>query len=445
MRAVIRVLSWNVGSLQTNPLEFWQPVGSTVRGVQDKLDRALRESKSTLMRDVFTESMLRDIPGYSAVFQTIHSEFATRSLHAFITDPLIGHKRLVSMPDRVMREFSPFGKRPSLITGYSEPFSSMEHWWAVYLEFMKTVDPLYSVLRGYQTAKYGTSVVSENEIANYKEYQLVYLVAADAALTFLGLRAPEMSAALSMMNSVFARKFEIIYHHLRRHDADVVCLQEVDVSELMNFDFADYISVLPQRSSGKQDSVILLRASVFTQVEPIEHDLGGIGDLTLVGAVHTATGRRLRIASYHGDTNGQSTIPTITTMLSGVLDPFVIGIDANTHAKSSPGKLAFDDFKAFIHDSDLRLCNAAGSPTTMSARSFFQAQSHKGSHASDFEVAADPKDNIIITRDFQIADSGVDFTGERNPDPRLIPNEGFPSDHAIVWAQLELAAQNSEL
>lgn len=416
-----------------------------MRAVQDKLDNALRESKNVLIRDIFTEKMLDELVGMHGGSKTAYTALSSRSVHHFLTDPQIGHKRFVSMPDRVMREVHPRGKRPSIITGYSEPFSSISEWWGKYMHFMQMVDPLKTVLREYPVAKYGAWTVTQQEMRFYKEYQLVHIAAADAALAYLGLQVPEVFGALEHMNVHFARKYTIISEILHGYDADIVCLQEMDTHEQRGMNLTGYQVFERPDSSGKQESTILLKNGVFEAIEVINHNVGGVGDLTLIRARHVATSRILRIGSYHGDTNGLSTRPTLEAILELGDEPLILGSDTNAHSRPSSGKLSFEDFKSFAHANHLHISNADGSITTQSARTYFQAQSHKGNHSDNVEFSTDPKDNIIVGQEFEIQSSGVDFSGSKHHEPRLIPNELFPSDHAIVWAELAFTTRNEDL
>jgi hypothetical protein len=450
MRSTLKTVSWNLGSLQTNTLEFWQPEGSPLRRTQELLDAELKTHVNTPISNVFTHQMMTalcnfvDIDRKAAIFDN-YAKISEVSVYDFLTDKTIGRKRFVSMADRVLREHPTFGLRPSLITGSVITDESIHEWWNTYKSFLEIVDPVRTmVLRKHNSDKYGNKGFSTYELEYYVELQLLHLAISDACFVYISKAIEELGNTISDLADTFSNKFVSIKSILTSIDADILCLQEVDASSLENFD--GYVSVKPSKSYGKQDSIILLRKGIFDSIEfqSLETPVIGPGDLVLIRARHVMSGRKFLIASFHGDANGLSTIPFLRDLRQEVRDEdiVIIGSDTNAHYDSGDegSKLKYSTFESFVSSYSWEIVNK-GYPTTRSCRTFFQAQAHKGHHAEDIQFASDPKDNIIF-RDLTLVDSHIIF-GESESAP--IPNKQVPSDHAIVLATLDLKDKRSEL
>ena len=191
-------------------------------------------------------------------------------------------------------------------------------------------------------------------------------------------------------------------------------------------------------------------------------------------------GRRYLLASFHGDTNGLATIPVINAMhkyislleinnevmthSSGeggagtdcVKSPILLfGLDANTYETHEQGKRqGVVEFAERLKTLGLTTCWGDVDPsihTTYNARTFLQPQLNKAVRMSERAKSPltdkNPKDHIV----FRAGDlrayaggcvSGVvsrDNTGEGIFDADIpFPTLNFPSDHAIVCADLEI-------
>ena len=114
MNQSLKVVTWNLGALQTSLFEFWQEEGSHLRHVQDQLDQVLRSKTNVLLLEIVTHEMIHELSelsnsGKSDILHDAYRSLADRSVHAFLTNPEIGRKRFVSMPDRVLREHPQVG------------------------------------------------------------------------------------------------------------------------------------------------------------------------------------------------------------------------------------------------------------------------------------------------------------------------------------------------
>ena len=429
----IKVASWNVGALQTNPLEFWQPTNSKHRQVQENLDQALQGLGRTIqISDIVSAQMIQDILALDdfgpnmEVIGDVFESIKTISVHAYLTDKNIGRKRFVSMADRLLRD------RPSLISSKRAP-PGISTWWPDYLNYLQETKPIVNgILKSHNSPKYGDQGFSKFDKEYYRELQLLHLAIADACHVFLAGTVPLVGNMIAELGDQFGTKFTAIKEILTNHSPDVICLQEVDFfafQPLLGFDF-----YRPPASNGKQDSLILLRQGIFDNVSEVHlgSSVVGPGDLVLLTCRQIRSSKSTLIASYHGETNGTTTLPLLEAIhsLSSAYESVIVGSDTNAHYESGGSKLEFAELERFTSKMHWKLSNNAN-PTTRSCRTFFQAQAHKGHHMSEIHFDSDPKDNIIVGGGARIESSGIFF----GPDCEApIPNERFPSDHALAWA-----------
>ncbi|KAF4749216.1 hypothetical protein FOZ62_024275, partial [Perkinsus olseni] len=150
------------------------------------------------------------------------------------------------------------------------------------------------------------------------------------------------------------------------------------------------------------------------------------GDLS-VAVVTTPNDNPLLLASFHGDTNGRLTIPTLR-VLSSLGLPLLAGVDANCYANATSGNLAVVDFLKAVTDTGLY--HTQPLTTTRNLRTPLQAQSAKTNVLDE-----NPKDYILLTNaGMTIEKSSVDDGGSGR---HSLPNLRFPSDHAIVKAEID--------
>lgn len=185
----------------------------------------------------------------------------------------------------------------------------------------------------------------------------------------------------------------------------------------------------------------------------------------------STTGRRFLLSSFHGDTNGLATIPVVDAVHKYLAllraDEFVsedgaftaaplliFGLDANTYVKHKEGThQGVVEFAEHLADLNLATCWGEVDPrvhTTYNARTFLQPQLNKAVRLSERAESPltdkNPKDHVL----FQVGEVDraegfvVNFVSRDNtgdgvflPDVPF-PTIGFPSDHAIVCAELEL-------
>eukprot|EP00913_Durusdinium_trenchii_P018293 g17186.t1 len=195
----LRVLSWNVAAVNNNPFEYWITHPK-------KEYKALMEAEDLLVHEVFTDHMFQTLSarmrssGLEAVdvAETFWSQYRTRRIVSeFLRDPVIGKKRLASMPDRVTNTIQLLNGctyRPSVVNCYQGQLSSLEAWFSQWLSFFFEEDvdidgsgskKVYSLLQKIRRAKY--PAISEEEEAASIPLQLMMQGIFDAILMRLML------------------------------------------------------------------------------------------------------------------------------------------------------------------------------------------------------------------------------------------------------------------
>ena len=292
----------------------------------------------------------------------------------------------------------------------------------------------------YNESKYG-SILTKFEKDHYIELQIAYLAAVDSALVHIFSKVPEWRSLAKAFNAVCNHKDKYVIDILQKANSDVYFIQEAIACDLFAKELFEVIS--PEGGQGKQDSVIALRKCFWKVTQRLHFDDPRLepGDLVAVKARHALTGKEYVLASFHGDTNGIATIPVLQLIFAASdvdRDRVIIGADTNAHSSIRNNALNFNDLIYFIKAHNMTASNSQGRVTKRNMRTFYQAQSLKGKWRNSSDMDEDPKDQIIVGSEVEVRMAGIDFTGNREETDDLIPNEIFPSDHALVWAEVVL-------
>jgi len=419
-----------------------------------------------------------------------------RIVSGFIQDGVLGMKRLASMPDRVTNTINladgTQAYRPTPINCYPGTFSSFKDWWKKWTTFMfsttlqlkikgevKDLKPA-DLLIPITQAKYPAvnsleeriSLPLQTTCAAIFDAIQVHMLEQVAPGTWQPLRH-ELSQALNAGKN--ERTLEILENAYA--DADVIFLQEVANAFVSTMEsrpglLEKFTPIVPV-TSGKRDqnSIILIRRELLGSEASVE-DVTSLlaeqfegkkvpiaeGDLVVATAYIPSWERKLVLASFHGDTNGLATIPVVdavhqvmTEKLSKSGDPIslIFGLDANTYEVGKPGKTQdVSEFVSWLGEQGLTSCwGDTPRPqeyTTYNARTYLQPQLNKATSKSEVRAKGDvnPKDFILFYGDQLSLTPGTstskDNTGQGNyVDDMVFPTLAFPSDHAIISAQLE--------
>jgi len=231
----------------------------------------------------------------------------------------------------------------------------------------------------------------------------------------------------------------------------VIFLQEAgnQLVELLQASHAgEYSIVLPKAYSAKrnQNSVMLLRSSLFSSPEEMDVPAKGWeeGDLLLVKA--TVAGTPVTLASFHGDTNGLLTMPMLSTVMEHLpTKTLLFGMDANTYERESKSTAHVLEFEQMYTQHNLQSCWGKVDPrryTTFNARTYLQPQLNKAAKSNELAEKGDrnPKDFVLFTEQFVLGRVWRDNTGKGEyVEEMVFPTLEFPSDHAALAVDLLLS------
>jgi|MDSY01.1.fsa_nt_gb hypothetical protein len=490
-------ITWNMAAINNNPFEYW------ITNDGDPTYGKLMEDVSTFINDpgqqdvpvssVFTPDMFEELmasmkeagwEGLDQVRGRWDAEYKDRKIITeFIKDPVIGKKRLASMPDRYTNTINTAdGKtvmRPAVINCYEGDLGTTAKWWKAWRSFVFTESVLVNkrggggteqkaikdMLSKIKNSKYPAISLEEEAISI--PLQTVAGAVFDAILVhMMNTLAPGAWQGLreGMCEKLNRKKLDRTMDILEGPyaTADVQFLQEVAGAFIgkaegrkLSTQLFDVKFPAALDSDRDQNSLILLKKGLWTDVEEVTAEISapdgcGNGDLFALSATHAATKDKYLLASFHGDTNGLLTIPVVTAVhdyakSSKADHKLLFGMDANTYAEPDPGKLCYvGDFAQFYVARGLNTCYGPNpNPknfTTFHARTYLQPQLNKAIRYAEKDVKGDknPKDFILFdAKDFSVRWTKKDNTGEKKyVEGMVFPTLAFPSDHGITSTSL---------
>jgi len=489
------VCSWNCSSVNNNPFEYFvqHDTEPEYARLMTAVDIFLAEpSADAPLHTIFTDAMYSQLvakleaAGVDAVaiasVSSLWSSIRERKMITeFLKDHGISKKRLVSMPDRVCNTIRTVdggrALRPAVINAYvDDALASPETWWAAWLEFMFDTDiqpagtdcpkRVYEMLQPIKRAKY--PAIDPEEEAVSLPLQTVFLAAFDAIMLHIvshcaaesWLRV-KRSLTTALVNGKDDRVIAVIRDNYSQMDA--ICLQEVSavLCEALRKELGDTYHILaPADASAlrNQNSIVLLKQATFpdsgheitTEVLSIlpDHTLSP-GDLCVIKCADQS-GTDFVIASFHGDSDGKATLPTIEAVVQATSSvapaaKLLCGMDLNTTTPETAKrdhKLCWMEMLAALPKHNLMTSFGANPPptdyTSFVARSSLQGQLHKAvPYANIFKAASkEPKDVILFRpSEFDRLKCWKDCTGDGAwAADTIMPSTKFPSDHAILAA-----------
>ncbi|EER15992.1 hypothetical protein Pmar_PMAR003453 [Perkinsus marinus ATCC 50983] len=450
----VRVATWNIGSVQTNPLEFCDDS-------DQRFTHFLKEFQSTAealdAAGVTVGDLLREAFPFN-VRSALLDNYDTLGLHSleasaeafdplaqlkiwsgFLNSTSIGDSRIISWPDRFTNVIGNGRCRPSMISCYTGELSCTKTWLENWMSFMTRarIPPL-------NVEKYN---VEASYRENYQSFSLAGLALFDSVLIAISERTSVdwQTMRLDRIKSITQRPRQLVEYVARYlfGPKDMIMLQEVSgeildrilsVDESKGYD----LIVEPSPNVTKQRSVIFIKKGCGLALEVKasetvreairdEGERRGLasGDLS-VAVVTTPNGQPLLLASFHGDTNGRLTIPTLEILRSLDL-PLLAGVDANCYADAGSRNLAVRDFLEALNRMGIH--HTRPTTTTRNRRTPLQAQSAKTG-----VVDENPKDYVLLRGEGMTIGKTLMDDGVSNDRP--LPNSCFPSDHAIVETEV---------
>ena len=419
----LAVTSWNIAAINNNPFEYWitYKENPEYEKLMINVEQFLENpgDKDVSVNKVFTEEMFSKLDtrmtgvGWKSVRSYWESDFRDRkivsgfmkvrrtsscivcfvvqrfgsfhsSLLPYTQDPLLGSKRLASMPDRITNTINVEGGgqvfRPTVINMYEGDLSTSEKWWAAWEKFifddslqMKGKSGVeskvpYQMLQKIKKSKY-PDITTEEE-ADSLPLQTMCGAIFDSILVHMMntvSSSPEAWQSLkkTMVENLNKQKvphtmgiLESIYI-----DSDIITLQEVSgsfIDEARSGKLGQKFHIVAPMnldSVRDQNSVIALNRDTFPEGPGIE--ISSLveksfpenvdvpvaeGDILAI-TTKSKHGIPFVVASFHGDTNGLATKPVLSAVLKAMASDsklaghrLIFGMDANTYEKANPGK-----------------------------------------------------------------------------------------------------------
>ena len=499
----LQVSTWNIAAINNNPFEYWitYDENENYEKIMTSIEEFLENpgKQDVTVSEVFTEEMFTELEkrmdgvGWDNVRSYWDSDFKNRKIvTGFMKDPLLGSKRLASMPDRITNTINVVGSdepvcRPTVINMYDGDLSNLQLWWKAWETFMfdtpltiqmkdETItSPPYKMLQPIKKAKYPDITEEEEKVS--LPLQTMCGAIFDAILVHMmnTVSTPDVWQALkkTMVENLNKQKVPHTLDILEKvySTSDIVALQEVSAS---------FIDQARKRSLGQQywivspgemdavrdqNSVIFLKKDTFpagpsaeiTALVENSFEEGvdvpiAKGDILAI-TVTDRDGIPMVVTSFHGDTNGLATKPVLSAIVKAmqsdsalVTHKLVFGLDANTYEKAKPGKQQ-DVLEWGEHYVSYGLTSCWGDVpnptnyTTFNSRTYLQTQLNKACKKSDKRANGDvnPKDFILFGKgDFKVAHTWKDNTGEKKYiEDMAFPTLNFPSDHGISTTILD--------
>jgi len=482
----LRTVSWNVAAVNNNPFEYWitHPNPAYKQLMVDVEKFIVDPGPDDVQIDeLFTPKMFQQLRNHMREFKMSSADELLelekmwendyrrrRVVSEFLTDALIGKKRLASMPDRVTNtiqlEDGGYEFRPAVSNCYAEAWSSLDDWWKRWLVFFfetrvkldsKGDKPVYTLLPTIKSRKYPDVTAQEEKLS--KPLQLLVQAIFDTVLVdLMSKRGGSNWQALrsEICTSLNSRKNDRLLEILKTTyaSADVIFLQEAGnqlVGQLKD-GFPSHHVVVPTVYDAKrnQNSVMLLRKTVLSSPQEVSVPADGweSGDLLGVVSKLAASGSEVALASFHGDTNGLLTMPMLTKVAEHFRGkPLLFGMDANTYEKESKKTAHVLKFEQTYRKLGFQASWGKANPklyTTFNARTYLQPQLNKAAKSGELVKKGDrnPKDFILFTEHFSCGRVWRDNTGEgKYLEDTVFPTLQFPSDHAAIAADIVFASE----
>eukprot|EP00934_Nitzschia_sp_Nitz4_P004156 Nitzschia sp. Nitz4//scaffold153_size53422//13539//19613//NITZ4_006760-RA/size53422-processed-gene-0.20-mRNA-1//-1//CDS//3329537259//4146//frame0 len=495
----LAVSTWNIAAINNNPFEYWitYKENPEYEQLMIKIENFLESpgDQDVAVGNVFTEDMFSKLDsrmtsvGWKSVRSYWESDFRDRKIvSGFMKDPLLGSKRLASMPDRITNTINVKGSeepvfRPTVINMYAGDLSTLDLWWAAWEKFMfddkltiegkdgdETKAP-YEMLQKIKKSKYPD--ITEQEEADSLPLQTMCGAIFDSILVHMMNTLSSSPQAWQDLKKTMVENLnkQKVPHTMKileevYVDSDIITLQEVSsafISQARKSKLGEkfhIIAPMDYDAVRDQNSVVALNKNTFpegvgmeitSQVEKSFPEGEKVpvakGDILAVTA-KTSHGIPLVVASFHGDTNGLATKPVLTALLKAMASDdklaahrLVFGLDANTYENATPGKQqdVLDWGKHYVSQGLTSCWGDVPDPknyTTYNARTYLQPQLNKACKSDEKRAKGDvnPKDFIVFPKkDFKVVETWKDNTGKRKyTEDMAFPTLDFPSDHGIL-------------
>jgi len=506
-KADVQAVTWNMAAINNNPFEYWiTHDDKTYNKLMEDVSAFINDpgARDVEVQEVFTDAMYDDLEqemnragwqGLAEVRQWWETEYKHRKIISeFIKDPVIGKKRLASMPDRYTNTINTVDgstvMRPTVINCFEGDLSSIPQWW---LEWKKFVFHTSVTVQG----RNGVSTKAVKDMLSpirHAKYPAITLKEEAVSIPLQTMAGAVFDAILvHMLNELAPGKWESLRSDMceklnkKKNHRTVEILETtyrgVDIQFLQEV-AGQFISVANANTLGSklfdvhypaaldgdrdQNSLILLKKGTFTDVKEVTDEIKdhyastfneplGIsaGDLFAMTCRRKSDGTPFLLASFHGDTNGLLTIPTVKAVSSFAASALsdhklLFGMDANTYEGPKSDQQGVVAFAQFYTAAGLNSCYGPNpnpkNYTTFHARTYLQPQLNKAIRFTEKDDKGDknPKDFIVFfNKDFKVLATRKDNTGRgKYVEGMVFPTLAFPSDHGITWTSLAKGASS---
>jgi hypothetical protein len=487
--ALLQAATWNMAAINNNPFEYWitYDKDDTYEKIMTDVAKFIKNpgDLDIAVERVFTPAMYEelavgmkakgvsdaDMEKVSVIWNT---DFKDRKIiTGFLTDSVLGKKRLTSMPDRVTNTITGVDAsgqatsilRPTVINCYEgADLSDKDAWWAAWRKFVfeqsvstssggdVTTKEVFQLFDRIKHSKYPT--LTEEEEAISVPLQVVSIAIFDSILVhIMNHIAPTKWQPLrqEMCENLNRKKNQISQSILtdQYSGSDVIFLQEVSKT------FVNLIRDVPVSSEGDdkgrldrffhvyapssmadgsnsrdQNSVILLRKhrypAAMDVTEEVMVELNAMtgdtpapvadGDLLVLSVLDEKTKHKYLMASFHGDTNGLATIPVTEAVRQYAITKrpdhrLLFGMDANTYEHPDKDQQGMVAFAEYYTSKNLNSCNGR-TPNPKNYTTF---------HARTYLQSQLNKAVSLEERDTK---------GDKNPKDFIL---FFDNDYSVVW------------
>jgi hypothetical protein len=401
-RRVIKATTWNIAAINNNPFEYWvtfdekDNAGASYNSLMKKVagfinnpgeaDIGISEVFSDKMFNELIEEMKENkIAGWNETIAFWENDFKRRKIISqFIKDPILGKKRLISMPDRVTNTINTVRSssssssssstvyRPAVINCYPQQLSSYNDWWKEWKKFM-----FHTPLSSASSSASSSSSFVYHMIPKIEKSKYPIITSEEEKISVpLGILSLALfdSILIHMMNSLEPKEWQSIrqkicfqcnYQKQNRtleillssyNDSDIIFLQEVAGRFFDNilglsspssiFSSFDVISSSLLDKDRDQNSFILLKKNQYFDIKEVTKEVMTIldemyasssrgegkkkknpvvkGDLIVITAVDKRDKSHYLLASFHGDTNGFVFLVCFSLLFSIAVSYFIL-------------------------------------------------------------------------------------------------------------------------
>ena len=437
------VINWNIAAINRNPWEYYVDYKADPRYVQlmENIEHFIErptEANDVVISSIFTEVMfqqllttMQGVAVFADGIEYIKAEWADsfksrKIISGFMTDKELGDKRFISMPDRLTNCIDTITGlicRPTVTNNYDTKLPDLATWWPLWMKFIfedevktsfeKPATKVYKRFKKLNPEKY--PAVTAEESKHSLVLQVLCMAIYDCILVHMMNKLgpgywPEIKQVLydELSEKKPKRCLDILMSYSVAN-VSVILLQECNGNFLeavrQHSIYNNYHLIVSEcfDTVRNQNSIALLSKKHFqaevkecgqsAQSDELVKGKLADGDLLLFTAKSLA-GDNFMFGSFHGDTGGLATIPTLDVIKKIHAQPqytgfkLIVGMDANAYSHAKPKKqLAAQSLQDKFKSHKLQ-CNWPDDVkqwpmTTMNARTFLQPQLNKAIRRSE--------------------------------------------------------------